>query len=143
MSNENGSEVEIVDGDIQTDEVPGGRVIKPTGSIFTLARKVISKMTDIELKAHILEIKSKLQTKKQEVDSLTIMLSQATHEVSLREEKERIHLRSIKVPPRAAAKVTAANQADAFRMVVENLKARGLSPQQIAEFVIKYAGDKQ
>lgn len=124
--------------DIEVTEIPGGRIIKPTGSIFRLSEKTISQMTDIELRAHIINLKTMLQARKHEVDSLTIQVSQAQHEQGSRDEKHRIKLRNIKVPiVRQKAKSPTASTTDAFNQVVSTLQKKGLSPTEIVNILLK------
>ena len=127
------------DNGIEVTPITSGRLIKPVGSIFRLSEKTISQMSEAELKAHIIEIKTKLQARKQEVDSLSIQLSQAHHETSIREEKKRIHLRNVKVPTRTLKAKSAESTEDAFKLFVKKLAAEGLSPKEISDILNKLA----
>ena len=124
----------VDNGDVQITELPGGRIVKPTGTIFRTAAKTISQMNDVELKAHIIGLKTRLQSVSQEKDSLTIQISQANHEVSTRDEKNRIRLRGIKVvPPKPKVEAKTITQKDAFKILVAKLRAKGLSDAMIAD----------
>lgn len=134
MDSDNG-----IDNSVEVQPIPNGRIIKPTGSIFRLSEKTISQMSDVELKAHIIDVKSKLSARKQEVDSLAIQLSQATHEVSLREDRTRIHLRNVKVPTRKVKVAASATTEDVFKAFTKKLAAEGLSPKEISDILNKLA----
>lgn len=127
------------DNGIEIHELPNGRILKPTGSIFRLSEKTISQMSDLELKAHIVDVKTKLVARRQEADSLAIQLSQATHEVSMRDERQRIHLRNVKVPARRVKVDSNTSTEDVFKLFTKKLAAEGLSPKEIADILHKLA----
>ena len=122
-----------MDDEVEVSEIPGGRIVKPIGSIFRLSSKTISQMSDGELSTHISTLKKDLQSKKQEVDSLTIQLSQSTNEVAERDERKRMHLRNVRIPTTGRVKQqAAATPKDALKNLVHNWKAEGFDDLQIA-----------
>jgi hypothetical protein len=108
---------------IQVEEIPHGRLLKPTGSIYKIAHKELSAMSRPELITHIQMFEAMVSDAQVALDYRRTRLLMAKNEFEYREAEDQRRTRAYKAPYNVGGKVKLPVSIDTKRRAVPDVRS--------------------